>query len=237
MSIKKIRPSPNWYTATAYTAAGLEEMQARIYLSLLSALAVVVFAPHARAASQTVSVGPVCADTDCFGVVYTLTIDDSPDVLTFSNHAMLELDLAGYTGFGTHVKSVNFKVSSDVTAFNLTDAPGGVLDWTTIEAPISGAGCGGSEAGFVCSDDNSPATSAPVLGGPAYVWEWDFTPNGAIFENLIGAHIGAKYWSVDHPNGWITSAEAPIPEPNSVILFGVGAFVIAGALRRGSFKQ
>ena len=192
-------------------------------------------------AAIAVLAAPAAADTvtlsgcsSCFGSVYTLTVNPTTLGSTTDFTVTLTIDTtAASAGPATAISSVNFKISNTVTSFTLTSAPGGTGAWVTSQNGINNAGCAGSGAGFVCSQDTAPVTSAQ-LGG-VFTWTWDITiPSGSLFTpNLAGSHIGAKYNnSAGTLNGFITSETTPIPEPGTLALFGTGLIALAGVIRR-----
>lgn len=190
-------------------------------IQVLAVLAVAfLFSGAAQADSVTLS-----GCSSCFGSTYTLTVTQTgPNTYTVK----LEIDTTGYTGDGTHISSVNFKVSGDIDSITLTSAPGGTAGWTTSNSPISNEGCSSTvDAGFGCSSDPAPVNLAPV--GGILTWTWEITTS-----NLQDDwHIGAKYNNdTGTLNGNITSEEVIIPEPATMLLFGAGLAAIGGAARR-----
>lgn len=198
--------------------------------TILTLAALAVFAAPAAADTVTLS-----GCSSCFGSVYTLTVNPTTLGSTTDFTVTLTIDTTGTSaGPATAISAVSFKISSSVTSLTLTSAPGGTGAWVTSANNINNAGCAGSGAGFVCSEDNPSVTSAQ-LGG-VFTWTWDITiPSGTLFVNLAGNHIGAKYNnSTGTLNGFITSdtGATPIPEPGTLALFGTGLIALAGVIRR-----
>lgn len=121
------------------------------------ALALLVLAAPAKADTVTLS---GCGS--CFGATYTLTTTPNGGS---SYHAVLTIDTSTYSGPGTVISSVDFKVTNDVVPpLTLTAAPGGTAGWSTQENNINNADCSGNGNSFVCSADVVPITLAPVGG-------------------------------------------------------------------------
>lgn len=204
-------------------------MKRLILKTVLAVAAIAVLAAPAAADTVTLS-----GCSSCFGSIYTLTVNPTTLGSTTDFTVTLTINTTGTSaGSATAISAVNFKISSSVSSFTLTSAPGGTGAWVTSQNGINNAGCAGSGAGFVCSQDTAPVTSAQ-LGG-VFTWTWDITiPSGSLFTpNLAGSHIGAKYNnSAGTLNGFITSETTPIPEPGTLALFGTGLIALAGVIRR-----
>lgn len=159
---------------------------------------------------------------DCFGSTYSLVIDDGGTADT-NYHAILTVDTTQYSGSGTHISAVDFKVGSAVSSATLTNAPTGALSWFTVSnAGQAGRECGGSGRGFVTSCDQAPSNLAPV--GSVMTWEWDFTTTS----DITFGHLGVKYDNAaGNLPGRIVSIST-VPEPSATVLLCVALFSLAG---------
>lgn len=199
----------------------------RVFLvCLLVFTAALLVSPGAKAETITVTLNGC---TSCQGSSFTLNV--TPTGVPNQYTVTLTIDTSGFSGPGsaTQITSVEFKLAGGgTTAAVLTNAPGGVANWTTIGGPLSNGGCKGLNDTFVCS--NATVLGSAPLGG-TLTWEWTVTlPGGATIGEI---HIGAKYNnSTGTLNGNIVSESVVIPEPGTMALFGLGLASIGGMIRR-----
>jgi hypothetical protein len=169
----------------------------------------------------------------------SVTLSDMGMDLTLDltgNHVTLTIKTAGFSGSPSvdRITAVNWKITNDInpSLVTLTNSPGPDA-WTLSEENISsngggGLGCAGGGEGFLCTETTG---SGALLGGNL-VWEWDIPGGLNLFNNLQGAHIGAKLNDATLDlAGKIISLEAPIPEPGSSVLFAAGFLVVGLSLR------
>jgi hypothetical protein len=199
--------------------------------------------------------GSQCLNNSCFGSVYTLEYD-SGNVIdngdgTSTYDVFFSIDTSLYTGSGTEIEAVAFKITSDTSVqASLVSAPGGIGAWTEAESNLNANGCNTSANGFVCAEDLG-SDPAPVPDG-TYVWEFSTTiTNGTLLTTT--ASIQALYNNASEQQAGITSTGitlqtcttdcgggggggGTVPEPQTLALIGlalVGASVVrARAARR-----
>jgi hypothetical protein len=192
--------------------------------------------------SEATPIGPAC--DSCAGGVFDLTHSATPIATTATTETWVityTADLATYTGGGSFLDSVAFKVTgadaSDFVTASLVSAPGGVVKWQEVTGGINAFGCSGEGAGFECARDIVPADAAPVSGGP-YTWVWHVELlTGTLLTGTNEASIKARFVDTmgtkrgpllsEH----ITLSETVVPEPGMALLLA-GPLVLLGT-RRG----
>src|SRR5690606_7272309 len=103
--------------------------------SLLVALAAACLLAGAASADP---IGPDDCST-CQGASFELLYEPTPIAPngTTTYEITLRIDTSGYTGDGTRIGEVAFKVSPDLTSVTLLDAPGGFGEWTEVLGGIN----------------------------------------------------------------------------------------------------
>lgn len=188
---------------------------------------------HASALSISAEPGPGCFSADpskCIGGFYSLTVA-AIDSNTFQ--ATYTMDLTpGLEIPATSIEQIDFKVANGYQdPLSVVLAPDATANWGINAGPLSGTGCKGTNGSFVCLDAVIPLAVAPKT----YTWTFQFDAAGGLLPESDW-HIGARFDSPDHPNGWVLSASAPIPETRSSFLYSAGAFLVGLALLRRSQK-
>ena len=199
--------------------------------SLLVALAAACLLAGAASADP---IGPDDCST-CQGASFELLYEPTPIAPngTTTYEITLRIDTSGYTGDGTRIGEVAFKVSPDLTSVTLLDAPGGFGEWTEVLGGINANGCqANANNGFA----GTSSTNDAVATVPDGTYEWLFqieVPSGqdlftAMFQGSVKARFldetGAKTGDLVSEN--ITLQV--VPEPGTALLLGVGLL----ALRR-----
>ena len=182
-----------------------------------------------------------CPLNDCFGTLYTLQFDPTPDSSTVTTQTFeitLTLDTSSTSGVGPLLPAVAIKVASTATGV-LESAPAITGGWTETDGGLNAAGCDGSGSGFLCAHANVFA-NAPAAPDGTYVWVWDVTvPTGTLFTGPTEASVKALYGATakgSFKNNGITSEDitlqTSVPEPRTLELFGTGLLSLAVLVRR-----
>ena len=208
---------------------------------ILSAAALLLIAWARPAAADPIGIpgGPPCET--CQGSIYWLEYEPTPllvDGGVTVYEIVLRIDTTGYTGGGSNIDDVAFKVSPSLSGVALLDAPGGAGDWTTLLGGIDASGCDGNGGGFGCATSNDDTNATLPFAG---VYEWRFAagvPTGTLFTDPLEASIKARY--VDDEGAKIGALVSEpitlqlVPEPGTALLlaFGLAGLAHAGSPRR-----
>jgi hypothetical protein len=223
----------------------IERSACRWLTSALAACVLTAAAATAQASTITIDSTNCSEPTKCFGLAWTLTINPGSFGGGLFNHeALLSVAddplIAGLPS--VVISAVNFKAANSVTNGMLVSVPASttVSKWHTSPGGLNSGGCSGSGAGFICSEA-SVGVSDPanfVASAAGELWQWYFNTSGPLFEDLEGAHVGAKLTPLDRP-GRLLSQEysgpevpppaPPVPEPATIVLLGAG--LTAAAIR------
>jgi hypothetical protein len=160
----------------------------------------------------------------CYGMSWTLTINEGGFIDTSNNTYQYEaiLSVTDVSNPSTVISAVDFKVSDSVDSkVFLASAPSTstLASWVTSANNLTSGGCGGSGAGYVCSQSKDAADYNLASLPTVQAWDFYFNTSSPIFADLIGAHIGAKLVDLSKP-GQLLSASYSVPEPGSLFLFG-----------------
>lgn len=197
-------------------------------LVLVSALLALSALPGA-ASALTISAEPgaSCFSADaskCLGGVYSLDVaalDSDTYVATFTADLTSGLEIPATT-----LEQIEFKVAGAYVDPTVIAAPDATGNWIPVDGPLGASGCKGKNDSFVCLD----AITALAISSTQYQWQIQF--DAASLLPVSDWHIGARFASPDHTDGWILSASAPIPEARTSFLFGAGALLVGFALWR-----
>ena len=178
-----------------------------------------------------------CTNGTCQGSIYELTYSGSPISTTATTQTFaitLTINPTGYNGGGAFINAVAPKVSSAENSVSLVSAPGVLANWTTMNGGINAGGCSMAGSGFVCAEDSTPPTDAPVPFAGTYTWLFDITiPTGDLtpssgtikveYTDASGNKVGAL---VSEP----ITLEV-IPEPSTLLLVGFGLALLTARRR------
>jgi hypothetical protein len=201
-------------------------------LSLLTILCLMLAVAPAMASYSN---GPYNGTTDAWTINFGFTVSDSFTLSSGSvsgfhfvywdasaSDLLTTADLAlGTTSFGGSATTVAFSnafLGTNQYGYNLYQA-----DATGLNIPWSGA------AGFATLG-NACSTSGCSVSNPIY-WDENSGPSTA-YANTVGS-IPSEAFTL---SGWCGGdCGPPVPEPNSILLFGSGILGLAGVLRRRLF--
>jgi hypothetical protein len=201
----------------------------RIPHLLGSTLALALLAGGAASADP---IGPEDCST-CQGSILELLYDPTPIATngTTTYEITLRIDTTGYTGDGARIGEVAFKVSPELDAVTLVDAPGGTSAWDEILGGINANGCqANGNNGFACASSQDE-TAAAGSG----VFEWVFqvgvpTPQD-LFTEVFQGSIKARFLdAAGEKTGDLVSENITlqvIPEPQTALLLGAGLAALA----------
>lgn len=193
---------------------GIVKISSRLTLWIASFL--LLFAGSANAISID------CATAGCLGGSYTLDVVSNGGN---SYTATYKIDTTGsYSVSATALNDAEFKVANNYTNIMLVSGPAG----TTGAGPLGGRGPIGSNASFI------DISLSPTLSlGNTYEWQVSFDSTSLLDDSEW--HVGARYTSATHRNGWVISeTSSPVPEPTSALLFGAGLVTVGTLTRRRS---
>ena len=161
-----------------------------------------------------------CATAGCIGGRYTLDVTETAPNLFLATYT---IDTTGaYSVSATSLVDINIKVANEYLNPVVVSGPAGAL----LGGPLNGRGCSGTNGSFLCVD-----LSANLARGSVYTWQIQFGATSLLDE----WHVGARYTSPNHRNGWVISESGPanpIPEPSAALVFGLGMLVAGGLTRR-----
>jgi len=190
--------------------------------------------PSARASALSISAepGPGCFSLDptkCIGGNYSLTVA-SMGGSTFQATYTMDLT-SGLEIPATSIEQIDFKVANGYQdPLSVVLAPDATGNWGINAGPLSGTGCKGTNGSFICLD----AVTALAVAPTTYTWKVQFDSTGGLLPESDW-HIGARFDSPNHPDGWVLSAggaTAPIPEARSSLTYAAGALLVSLALLR-----
>jgi hypothetical protein len=164
--------------------------------------------------------------TKCIGGVYSLdvtAVDSNTYIATYTMDLTSGLEIPATT-----IEQIEFKVAGAYQNLSVISAPDVTTNWSPVDGPLGGSGCKGVNGSFVCLDAVNPL----AVSNTQYQWQVQFDAAGIL--PVSDWHIGARFASPDHPNGWILSASAPIPEARTSLLYAAGALLVGFALRRSA---
>jgi len=211
---------------------------------VISAVALLLIASARPAAADPIGVpgGPACENDSCQGSIYWLEYDPTPlgsDADSTQYEIVLRIDTTAYTGGGSNIDDVAFKVSPNLDGVALLDAPGGAGDWSAMLGGINASGCDANASnGFGCTTSNDDSNATLPFAG---IYEWRFVadvPTGTLLTDPFAASIKARYVDGDGEKiGALVSEPITlqvIPEPGTALLLLLG---LAGISRVGTARS
>jgi hypothetical protein len=200
-----------------------------------------------RASQADTAVLTVSGCGSCFGLTYTLTVVGTPGGTTFSVTMNASGTVSGLASGITRIGSVNFKIGTDVTAADITSAPGGDAHWEPDHLNVNATsnGCTGSGNGFVCNRQDFSGGIASLSNGAVinYDWTWaGVTVAAGSAESLFGPG-GTAPLRIEYENdngdlsGQLLSETATVPEPATMLLLWSGLLGVVGFSRLRTFKK
>lgn len=196
-------------------------------------------------------IGPCFSDPgnptvdQCDGATYTLSYigeplpDVNPQTETF--RIFLDVDTTNYTGGGTFLDSVGIQVSTTTPVLidaTLTNAPGGIFNWTivSLDIGVNDTGCSGPGGGFICVEGFEKGAALP---GP-FTFSFDVTVRNEtpLFTDPLAAKVAARYVNASGARAGhlveesITLQVIPEAETYAMLLLGLALLGAQMARRR-----
>lgn len=191
------------------------------FVQLLRSLTFALIALVLGTAGSASAISVDCASAGCIGGIYTLTVENTGTNLYLATYT---IDTSvPFTVGATTLVDINFKVTNDALSPTLISGPSvGLLD-----GPLTGAGCSGTNGGFICGD-----LSPDLAVGGVYTWKVQFGATSLISQDEW--HVGARYTAPGKTKGWVISevAGSPVPEPSAALIFGLGMVVAGSCVKR-----
>ncbi len=122
------------------------------------------------------------------------------------------------------ITEFNFKAATMYDSMGVVDGTGG-SPFETFLGPLAAAGCKGNNDDFMCVQLGSPVSATGT-----HTWTVPFSVLSG--EEVFAHHVGVRFETDVKDKGLIVSLSNPIPEPNAVVLFLAGSFIVAVAVRK-----
>lgn len=186
-------------------------MNARTFLSALAVASAAVFAMPAGASS----LNPITVDGAVYSASYTNTG-------TNDYQFTLDINLSSYTGGGSYLQSLAFKVGSTLNSFSLISTPDGTGNWTTQSGNLNANGCGGGSSGSECiADTANGGYGLDVTSKPSNL-EFVFDMAGSAMTDN-GLQLMARYVDTNGKKiGSLVSSDltpSAVPLPAAALMF------------------
>ena len=122
------------------------------------------------------------------------------------------------------ITEFNFKAA---TAYDSMGVVGGTdgSPFTSLLGPLAASGCVGNLDDFICVQLGNPVSATGT-----HTWTVPFSVLSG--EEVFAHHVGFRFETDVKDKGLIVSLSNPIPEPNAVVLFLAGLFIVAVAGRK-----